>query len=472
MKALAIHGHFYQPPREDPATGEIPPEPSAAPFDHWNQRITAECYRPNAELGNFDRLSFNLGPTLATWMEKDEPEVLRRIVAGDRVSRERWGEGGALAQPFHHTILPLATRREKELEVAWGIADFVHRFGHKPRGLWLPETAVDTETLAVVAEAGIELVILAPWQARRAGGGELDPSRPAWVKLPGGRRIAVFLYRGEPSARLSFDPQATSDADRFAGELAAMIGRHPEGPEEGRLLLLATDGELYGHHQKFRDLFLARLLGHSAEAVGFAVPPLAHFLDLHPPRQDGELIEPTAWSCHHGIDRWSRSCGCTPEGAWKTPLRRALCRLAADLDTLYERTAGPLVGDPWALARSSAQVILGQRPMADLLRQEARQPLDEAQIDKLGLLLTAQWQRHRMFASCAWFWNDFDRLEPRHNLAAAALAADYARRATGEDVTAAILPDLALVISARTGVTAREVFTARLARYRQTPAVA
>lgn len=478
MRALAVHAHFYQPPREDPLTGRISPEPSASPFANWNLRITEECYRPNAELGSFEHLSFDLGPTLASWMAREAPEVLERIAESDRTSRERQGEGPALAQAFHHSILPLATRREKELEIAWGIADFQHRFGRRPRGLWLPETAADTETLEVLAEQGIELTILAPWQvgSPEAGGDDnrstpaRDPFRPAWIALPRGRRIAAFPYHGALSARLSFDPEASVNADRFADLLDAELRAHaaqPRDPEAAPpLLLLATDGELYGHHLKFRDYFLAQLLSQSAPSRELTLMPLARYLDLYPPDAETRLREATSWSCHHGVQRWAGVCPCTPKATWKRPLRRALRQLAEAVDTAWEGEAGPLLADPWALLRRSIEDLLGVRPLAELLREEARGPLEEPQIEHLRLLVKAQWQRHRMFASCAWFWGDLDRLEPRHALASAALAAEAVRRATGQDLPPTVLTSLAEAVSPRTGISAREIFEDHRARYR------
>ena len=213
MRALAIHGHFYQPPREDPLTGAIPNEFGAAPFGNWNERIHAECYRPNAELGNFERISFNVGPTLSSWMAGYDRSTYGAIVEQDRATVREFGVGNAIAQAYNHTILPLQSREDKVTQVAWGIADFEHHFGRKPQGLWLAETAVNTETLVVLADAGIEFTILAPWQADAP---DVDTTEPYRVSLPGGRSITAFFYDRDLSGRVSFDPVMTSNADAFA----------------------------------------------------------------------------------------------------------------------------------------------------------------------------------------------------------------------------------------------------------------
>lgn len=459
MTGLAVHGHFYQPPRDDPASGEIPPEHGAEPFGNFNQKITAECYRPNAEAGNYELLSFDFGPTLLSWMAAAEPAVHRKVVAADKASVRNAGvggagAGGALAQSYHHTILPLATRAEKELEIAWGIADFERRFGRKPRGLWLPETAADRETLSVAAEQGIELTVLAPWQAKTQ---TLDPTRPYWVELPEGRRLAVFFFVRSLSGRVSFDPSVTTNADRFAQEqLKPLLARL--GPEAAdRLLLIATDGELYGHHQKGRHLFLKRLLRGAAERAGFEVTNLARFLDAHPPRQAIDLVEPSSWSCHHGVARWADLCHCTPEAHWKAPLRRALNTLAGDLDRAYQAAAAELVTDPRGLLLASIDLALGRRSLAKLAASFASRALKRAELARLADLLEAQRLRHRMFSSCGWFWDELDRIEPKNCLKAAAAAVARTARATGSDPAPWLEGELAKIRSARTGLTASEV---------------
>ncbi len=212
IHGFCIHGHFYQPPREDPLTGEIPVEPGALPYRNWNERIHEQCYRPNAVQGNFEHISFNLGPTLLNWMEASDPRTVAQIVEQDHFNLEKHGVGNAMAQAYNHTILPLASRADKAIQVSWGIADFERRFGHRPAGMWLPETAVDDETLEVLVEHGIQFTILAPWQAEEP---DLNPTQPYWADLPGGKRIAVFFYNQDLSTRVSFDPGSTVNADAF-----------------------------------------------------------------------------------------------------------------------------------------------------------------------------------------------------------------------------------------------------------------
>jgi alpha-amylase/alpha-mannosidase (GH57 family) len=437
--ALAIHAHCYQPDRRDPFSGRIAAEPAAAPFHDFNRKITSECYRPNAELGNFDAVSFDFGPTLAGWLAKSEPAVWSRIVAAHEPPSSSHASGHALASGFHHTILPLASRADKELQVAWGIADYEHRFGRRPRGFWLPETAADLETLAVLAEQGIEYTILAPWQAADEEG--LDVTRPHWIELPGGRRIAAFFFHRALSGALSFDPKATADAERFAARLAAELPT-PDDPEEARLLLLASDGELYGHHQKFRDLFLTRLLGGAAQEAGFTVSTPELFLAEHPPRSRVGLRLPSSWSCHHGVARWQGECPCTPGAAWKAQLRTALDRLAESLDHAYYAFAEPHVTDPWALRAQWIEVLLERRPSHEVLAQAAPRPLTTLRAHQLETLLKAQVQRQRMFTSCGWFFSDSKGLEPGYILAAAAAAISLTRAVTGEDPEPATLARL------------------------------
>lgn len=473
-RALAVHGHFYQPPREDPATGEIPEEPGAAPFHDWNQRIYAECYRPNAARRNFQRISFDVGPTLASWMAGFDPPTWREIVAQDAANVERFGIGNALAQPYHHTILPLAPRHDKVTQVAWGIADFVHRFGRRPEGLWLPETAADVESLEVLAEQGVAFTLLAPWQAAAAS---VDATRAYQVALPSGRSIAVLFFHRLVSARLSFDPAATANADAFLRRLVLPAfraaeaededsgrpqGRIEETPRE-RLILLASDGELYGHHQKFRDLFLDHLFDGASEDAGLQPTFPARWLAAHPPEERIGIHEDTSWSCHHGVLRWCGECPCTPgAGPWKSGLRQALDRLAEAIDRLYLEAASPWFEDPWEPRHRWVEVLLGQATPRALLAGLARRPPPVSVAGRLELLLRAQRERQRMFTSCAWFFDDFDRIEPRNAVAYAAQAVEHTRRATGVDLAPETAADLARVESRRTGLTADRVFAEHL----------
>jgi alpha-amylase/alpha-mannosidase (GH57 family) len=251
LSAFSIHAHFYQPPREDPLTGEIPIEKGSAPFPNWNERIHTECYRPNAELGNFAKVSYNIGPTLFSWLEAHHPDTMSKIIAQDQANYLRYGVGNAMAQAYNHSILPLSGYADKQTQVYWGLTEFEHRFGHKAQGIWLPETAVDYETLEVLSQLDVEYTILAPWQAERP---DIDPTEPYIVQLPHGRKITVFFYQGDLSGRISFDAGATINADQFAQNLLKpRFNAAKSRRGEPQFLMLASDGELYGHHKNHRD---------------------------------------------------------------------------------------------------------------------------------------------------------------------------------------------------------------------------
>jgi len=310
-----IHGHFYQPPRDDPRTGTIPVEINAAPYHDWNERIEQECYARVA--GSLASLSFDFGPTLLEWMERAAPETYAAVVAADRAS------GNAVAMPYHHVILPLSPRRDKTTEVRWGIADFRRRFGREPEGMWLPETAVDDETLDVLAAEGIRFTILAPHQVERVPAGGL----PGWYRTGGGRRIALFTYDGALSHGVAFGP-LVNDATEWARRLTSA---------SGDLVAIATDGETYGHHHKGGAVTLARVLA-TIETENFA-----SFLARRPPEEEVRIVSPSSWSCPHGVERWRAECGCraAPERAtqqrWRAPLRAALEWLSEEVRGAFER---------------------------------------------------------------------------------------------------------------------------------------
>jgi alpha-amylase/alpha-mannosidase (GH57 family) len=462
-RAFSIHGHFYQPPREDPLTGLIPNEPGAAPYHNWNERILAECYQPNAELGNFSGISFNVGPTLFSWLQSQDQDTYHRILAQNLVNLQRNGVGNAMAQAYNHTILPLASSSDKAIQVNWGIADFVHRFGHHPQGMWLPETAVDYESLTIMANLGIEFTILAPWQAEDDG---LDPTEPYKVILPGGKSIIVFFYQRELSSRISFDPQSTKDAAIFVERnLSASYNLEKNENSEDQLILLASDGELYGHHQHSREQFLAQLLDGSSQAAGLTSTYPALWLQSHQPTKTIRIRERTSWSCHHGVTRWTGECACTPlDGRWKSHLRYSLNRLAVALDGLYFETVYPFIPKPRVLRQEYIHVMLGDFQVERLISEMASHPLTKEQTSQIILLLESQRERQRIFTSCGWFFEDFDRIEPKNVIAYAAQAVRLAHLATGEDLSPQVVSDLKHVISPRTGVTADQVFTNHLSR--------
>ncbi len=399
---LVVHGHFYQPSRLDPATGTVPPDPTAAPARDWNTRIAADCYRPNARLGNLGRISWDLGPTLAGWMERGDAVAYDGFVQGDQ------GVNG-LAQSFHHTILPLASAADRRTEIRWGLRDFEVRFGRRARGAWLPETAVDLETLRLLAEEGIQHTILAPWQVA----GDPDTRRPYRIDVGRGRSIDVVLYDAGLSSAVSFDPWATSDADRFARE--RVVPRLTDWNDDGLgapFAVIATDGELYGHHQAFGDAFLARLVG--ATDFGFEVATLADLVRADSPGiRAGTLNERTSWSCHHGVARWCESCGCVRDGSWKAPLRGALDRLAARIDERTEVLARALPGSPgpWPARDAYVDVVIGAEDEDAFVSRWLAADATAGERRAFADLMAAQRWRLAMFASCGWFWEGHDRLE-------------------------------------------------------------
>lgn len=456
-REFCIHGHFYQPPREDPITGSIPNEPGAAPYRNWNQKINAECYQPNAELGNFEKISFNIGPTLFSWLEANDPETYMAILKQDRANHSRYGTGNAMAQSYNHTILPLSTQAEKMTEVKWGIADFKHRFGHNPEGMWLPETAVDNKTLEVLADCGITYTILAPWQAEDT---QVDTSESYKVKLPGDKQIMVFFYDQDLSTRISFDPAATINADQFLVDyLFPKYKPDISGDRRAQLVLIASDGELYGHHQRFRDKFLNHLMNGALEGRSLKLTYPGLWVKEHPARKWMKIRDNTSWSCHHGVVRWMGDCDCTPGGGqWKSFLRTSLNQLAKGLDKLYYENIIKYVDNPWTLLHSYSQVILNETAVEEYIQAAIGRQLAKDELRRIALLLKSQFERHRMFTSCGWFFDDFDRIEPRNNVIHAAQAIRLCNEATGVDFSPDAMKLLRNVKSRRTGIRGDQVF--------------
>ncbi|HEX3427634.1 MAG TPA: DUF3536 domain-containing protein [Candidatus Limnocylindrales bacterium] len=435
---LAVHAHFYQPSRLDPWTGRVLAEPSASPFHDWNERVAAECYRPIAERGTLPRVSFDLGPTLAAWLELTDPATYRRYVEH---------APGAIAQAFHHAILPLASAADRRTEIRWGIRDFEVRFGRRPTGMWLPETAVDRPTLQALADSGIAFTILAPWQA---GSPDIDVRVPHRVQLDRGRSIVAVFYDAGLSTAASFEPEATADADRFARE--RVLPRLSGGPDplDRPLAVIATDGELYGHHQQFRDLFLHRLvaperaLDHDFEVVTIN-DVVAEALADRDPLPTVRIAERTSWSCHHGVARWGGECGDAADGRWKAPLRAAFERLAGAVDAVtsaaFRETPGG--GDPDEARDDYVDVVLGQIP-ARAFAARLWPAADDRQRARLLDLLEAQRWRLAMFASDGWFWDDPVRPETRQVMRAAARAARLVDSTEGTALERRLVADLEL----------------------------
>ena len=464
---LCVYGHFYQPPREDPFTGAIPHEPGAAPFDNFNEKITAECYRPNAELGNFETISFDLGPTLAAWLERAHPETLARIVAADHRNVEQYGVGNALAQAYNHTILPLATPRDKETQIVWGLADFAQRFGRPADGMWLAETAVDLETLDILARQGVRYTVLAPWQAAEP----IDPTEPYRVRLPAGRSITVFFYNGPLSGSVSFDSGATNNADTFAASsLPYHLNPQKVASQTDQVIVIATDGELYGHHKPWRDYFLTRLTHdkQGALAYGFQVTSLGRYLRDHPPTHEVTLRTPSAWSCAHGVARWGAGCDCTEgDSTWKASLRHAFVNLGAQLDAIFIHETAPLLADPWAARDGYLGLRNGWLRADDFWARygvNGARPAP-AQAEHVRQLLEAQYFGQCMYTSCGFFFEDLERIEPRNDIAFARRALSLVWQATGIDLQCDFLRDLGETGSWRTGANGATL-------YRRLPSVA
>ncbi len=461
-RAFCVHGHFYQPPREDPLTGRVPREAGAAPYQNWNERIHAQCYYPNTLLRNFERISFNFGPTLFEWMFDYDPETQANIIMQAMKNVEAHQVGNAMAQAYNHTILPLASDRDKVTQVRWGIADFEFRFGYKPQGMWLPETGADNETLQALADCGIQYTILAPWQADAEA---VDTTHPYRVELLNGQSIVVFFYDQALSTRVSFDPASTVNADRFMGELVMPRFRSEwEGNNKPQLVMIASDGELYGHHQPFRDKFLAYLLDKAAKNHGAQITYPAKWLRDHPVEETISIRPRTSWSCYHGVTRWSGNCSCTPNGEWKEPFRKALNTLADAMDEEYETALKAWVDDPWELRNRYIDVVHGEDTLEGLVYEQGGMRPEGRDLEKLQYFLRSQYERQRMYTSCGWFFDDLDRIEPRNNLAYAAQATWLNRLATGVDLTETIAEELTAVRSWRSGLKAEDVFLKHLQR--------
>ena len=463
LRSLCIHAHFYQPPREDPLTGIIPKEAGAAPYFNWNERIHAECYRPNAERSNFENISFNIGPTLIPWMSSHDPNTWRKIVEQDQANLRRYGVGNAIAQPYNHTILPLSTYQDAVTQVKWGIVDFEHRFGRKPQGMWLPETAVNLETLSILSSQGIEFTILAPWQADQE---DIDVTKPYRVNLPNGRSIFVFFYHGELSGGISFNSGMTINADGFAEfELATRFNPRKVQSGEPQLVVIATDGELYGHHQPNRDQFLAHLVNGAVHRLDIQPTFPGLWLNEHKVRDSVQIKENTSWSCHHGLGRWLGKCSCTTgDTSWKSQLRYALERISQAIDNLYIETLEQDIANPRTLIDRYIHVMLGSISAEEFIQEAASRMLPSERIVQIHLLLEAQRERQRMFTSCGWFFDDFDRIEPKNNLAYAAQAVRLIKLATGLDLEPYVIRDLSKVISPRTNLRADRLFRYYLER--------
>ncbi len=473
---VTVHGHFYQPPRENPYLNAVERQPSAAPCHDWNERVHQECYRPNAFarvlnnqgevvgiVNNFESLSFNIGPTLMSWMERHDVETYQRILEADRHSCERLnGHGNAIAQVYNHIIMPLANERDKYTQIRWGKADFCKRFGHDPEGMWLAETAVDYPTLEALIAEDIRFIILAPSQAQRCrplsensswlevGGGQIDPVRPYRCYLPGqDKYIDIFFYDGPISRDMGFNDVLLSSG-RFAGRISTAV-RADHLPSQ--LISVATDGETFGHHKKGSEKALAYALTEEFPRRGWTVTNYAHYLSLSSPTWEVELKPVTAWSCSHGVDRWQHDCGCGGGGGWhlkwRRPLRDSLDWLRDQLIKVYEDTAPNFFRDPWKVRDEYVQVILDRTPTHIHQFLTKHQPHRLTSTEKVDALQLLEMQRHAllMYTSCGWFFEEISRPEGTQILRYAARALELAGDVSGIQLEKGFIKRLAIAPS-------------------------
>jgi|GEM_PF-268619 len=463
-KYLVIHGHFYQPPRENPWLDYVEHEPSAHPSHDWNERIAMECYIPNGMarindhkgrivdiVNNYEHLNFNFGPTLLSWYQRTHPEDYTRLIAASDSSAERLGHSNAIAQAYNHMILPLANFQDALTQIEWGLADYEYRFKRKAESIWLPETACSESVMKLLVDHRLKYVILAPSQAekvRKSGAtqwvdvsnGSIDPRRPYLWKdidengtpLPG-RSMAVFFYDGPLSRAIAFE-HATKNSHDFAERINACFS---QSPEEDQLVHVATDGESYGHHQKFSDLTLAHLFRHELKQRGIELTNYGAYLEKHPPTWEvrikpGKNGEGTSWSCAHGVDRWQADCGCGAENGehqkWRAPLRLALNWLRDELAEVFNREGGQLFQNQWDARNAYISLLLdrSQENADRFFEKHAKRPLNPQDKSRAIALLEMQKYAMFMFTSCGWFFSEISRLEATQNLKYAARAIELA----------------------------------------------
>ncbi|MFH1093494.1 MAG: DUF3536 domain-containing protein [Candidatus Omnitrophota bacterium] len=465
---LCVHGHFYQPPRENPWLSEVEIQDSAYPYHDWNERIITECYAPNGAsrildaenkiidiVNNYSQISFNFGPTLLSWMLRKNPETYDKIIKADKENREKFsGHGPAIAQVYNHMIMPLASRRDKQTQIEWGIKDFEYRFERKPEGMWLAETAVDLETLDIMADYGIKFTILSPYQANKvksiqskewlnASGGKIDPKQAYLCRLPSGKSINIFFYDGPVSQDVAFG-RLLDNGDNFANRL---IGTFSDNKEQPQLAHIATDGETYGHHHIYGEMALSYALNNIAEKSRAKITIYAEFLEKFPPRNEVQVIENSSWSCFHGIERWRSNCGCHVginsdwDQSWRVGLRKAMDWLRDSLAGIYEEQIVKYLDDAWAARNDYINVVLKRTPdsINAFLSLHAEKKLSAT--EKTNVLRLLEMQRHAMlmYTSCGWYFDDVSGTEAMQVIHYAARAIQLARAVSGIDLEAEYL---------------------------------
>ena len=469
--SLCIHGHFYQPPREDPWLGRILVEPSAAPMRDWNERILRESYAPLAwarhlderrritELRNcYEWINFNVGPTLTQWLRREKPELLQRMIQGDRKSLARLGHGNAMAQVYHHIIMPLASKRDKILETKWAMDDFRHHFGRDSEGMWLSECAVDSASLEVLAAQGIRFVILAPRQAKAVmhqgqavpvNEGSLNIGEPYFVRLPSGAAITVVFYHGALSQGIAFEG-LLRDGERFWQRIASEA--HALSANGGKLLCLATDGETYGHHFTFGEMALAHVLAQAEHnRDGISLTNISAHIAANPPTAEVLLHEPSSWSCVHGVERWRSDCGCMDGGhggwnqRWRAPLREALDAMRTAADKHFAEAGKNCFSDPEAVLMDYGKVLADPESSDAFAAHWFLK--DAAYRDRGWKLLAMQEQALAAYASCAWFFDDIARIEPENAMTFALRAMELMQESGGPVILPQVLSVLAQAVS-------------------------
>ena len=471
MGYICVHGHFYQPPRENPWLEAIEQQDSAYPYHDWNERVTAECYAPNSAsrilddqvrivniVNNYGCVSYDFGPTLISWLEAHSPRVYQAILAADRVSREQFsGHGSAISQAYNHMIMPLANSRDKKTQVIWGIRDFEHRFGRKPEGMWLPETAVDLETLDLLAQHGINFTVLAPHQAKRVrkiggrnwrdvSGQQVDPTMVYRLRLASRRTINIFFYDGPISRGVAFE-RLLDNGERFAQRLLGAFNEDRTWPE---LVHVATDGETYGHHHPKGEMALTYALEYIRNNQLADLTNYGEYLERHPPTHEVEIFENSSWSCVHGIERWRSDCGCNAghagwNQAWRGPLRNALDWLRDTLAPRFEAKAREFLKDPWAARDDYILAMLDRSPekRTEFLARHAVRELSEAESVTVFELMELQRHLMLMYTSCGWFFDELSGLETVQVIQYACRAVQLSQEVLGDQVEEGFLQKLA-----------------------------
>lgn len=462
-KFICIHGHFYQPPRDNPWLEVVEAQESAYPYHDWDERITMECYGPNTAarildskfriidiVNNYSRISFNFGPTLLAWMEKEKPDIYRSIIKADRESRERFsGHGSALAQVYNHVIMPLADSRDKRSQIIWGIKDFQNRFERMPEGMWLAETAVDSETLELLTEFGVKFTILAPRQARRVRlfggrdwenveGGKINPRMPYRCYFPSGRSIDIFFYDGYPSQEIAFS-NLLENGERLAQRLIGTLSFDSPIPQ---IANIATDGETYGHHRRYGDMALAACLRYVEKSPVVNLTIYGEYLEKYPPTHQVEIIENSSWSCVHGVERWRGNCGCNSgvhkgwTQSWRQPLREAVDWLRDSLVPVYEEGMETLNADAWDTRDEYIEVVLdrSESNVDRFIQRHCGRELTGSDQIKFLKLLEMERQAMLMFTSCGWFFDEISGLETVQILKYAARAIQLNGELGGDDL--------------------------------------